>query len=443
MLMEAQCPAFASSCPFAAVKANSCPYFNAGCPFKDASDMLMIQQQLEEAIPKSHHEQGTAAKEVLDMFKHIHQVSVAKKEELGACPVFVTTCPFKTIVKNGRPLVDELELRTWGIFDNDDIVSQQIEGHLAKDLKYGTKKSHKEAENVHFIREFIKGNINKDAYMTMVAMFYYIYSELEQQMRLAFTMKNPVFSPLHFPQELERKEALEADLAYYFGSEWATTMPAPTKATEEYIARLQHVGANEPSVLVSHAYTRYLGDLSGGQLLKRIAIKSLGLKDGNGTAFYDFNKMAQSHKQFKNMYRRTLDNLQVDEAMSTRLVDEANLAFLLNMKIFEELDVMSGFNTVENQQIQAELRRKEGEISQEVKKQGGVCPFAKMMGQPGVKELALKYHGADLTTEEFDELKTEYDTVKLNSQKKLLKQFGVSIVILVAAISISIYSNHF
>jgi len=44
------------------------------------------------------------------------------------------------------------------------------------------------------------------------------------------------------------------------------------------------------------SYTRYIGDLSGGQILKGIAQRSIS--DGQGTAFYEF-KDIPNEKQFK------------------------------------------------------------------------------------------------------------------------------------------------
>ena len=40
------------------------------------------------------------------------------------------------------------------------------------------------------------------------------------------------------------------------------------------------------------AYSRYLGDLFGGQMMSGMATKSLGLEQGKGVAFYKFQDIS-------------------------------------------------------------------------------------------------------------------------------------------------------
>ena len=100
--------------------------------------------------------------------------------------------------------------------------------------------------------------------------------------------------------------------------------------------RIQEVAHEEPELLVGHHYTRYLGDLSGGQILKNIAEKSLKLED-EGLAFYKFPDI-EDKKEFKNNYRATLNKLPVTTSQVNAIVTEANYAFRLNMYMFDELD---------------------------------------------------------------------------------------------------------
>ena len=88
---------------------------------------------------------------------------------------------------------------------------------------------------------------------------------------------------------------------------------------------------------MAHAYTRYMGDLSGGQILKRIAENAMNLSDGEGVAFYNFLKIQDDNK-FKKMYKNQLNELPLTQSQISNIISEANIAFTLNMKIFQELN---------------------------------------------------------------------------------------------------------
>ena len=208
-----------------------------------------------------------------------------------------------------------------------------MSNNLATKLREGTKKSHTMAENVGFIKCFLKGSVEKNSYRKLTANFYFVYAAIEEEMEKH--KDHPVLSQIYYPQ-LNRKDSLEQDLAYYYGPEWRTEV-APSPAGKEYVDRIREVSASQPELLVAQSYTRYLGDLSGGQILKKIAQTAMGLSDGKGTAFYEFPDITDE-KAFKNEYRQALNDLPVDEAMGDRIVDEANDAFGMNMKMFEELE---------------------------------------------------------------------------------------------------------
>ena len=93
-------------------------------------------------------------------------------------------------------------------------------------------------------------------------------------------------------------------------------------------------------------YTRYLGDLSGGQILRRAAVRAYGLTPPGGTTldavdgvrFYDFRLIGKPTKlrRFKDEYRRRLDDLRV--ADGDLVVAEAVAAFRRNTQLLKELD---------------------------------------------------------------------------------------------------------
>lgn len=189
------------------------------------------------------------------------------------------------------------------------------------------------AENVGFIKCFLKGTVEKNSYRKLVANFYFVYSAMEEEMERH--RNHPILSNVYYPQ-LNRKSSLEQDLSFYFGSDWRETV-APSEAGQAYVDRIRQVSNEDPELLLAHCYTRYLGDLSGGQILKKIAQQAMGLQDGAGTSFYEFQDIPDE-KAFKNEYRQAMDNLPIDEATADRIVDEANDAFKLNMAMFQELE---------------------------------------------------------------------------------------------------------
>jgi heme oxygenase (biliverdin-producing, ferredoxin) len=208
-----------------------------------------------------------------------------------------------------------------------------MSSNLATKLREGTKKAHTMAENTGFIACFLKGTVEKTSYRKLVANFYFVYSAMEEEMHRH--REHPLLSKLYFP-ELNRKDSLENDLAYYFGSSWRDQV-APSDATQSYVARIHQVSNSNPELLIAHCYTRYIGDLSGGQILKKIAQNGMNLTDGEGTSFYEFRQIPDE-KAFKKQYRAAMDSLPIDAATADRIVDEANDAFGMNMHVFKELE---------------------------------------------------------------------------------------------------------
>ena len=145
---------------------------------------------------------------------------------------------------------------------------------------------------------------------------------------------DPLVQKILYP-ELERVNSLERDLRYYYGPVWRDKQ-IPSEACNTYCYRINEIANDNPYLLIAHHYTRYIGDLSGGQILKGIAEKALDNPKGEGLHFYDFPEVSDT-KGFKASYRQTLDSLPIDESQTNALIAEANYAFRLNMYIFDEI----------------------------------------------------------------------------------------------------------
>ena len=203
-------------------------------------------------------------------------------------------------------------------------------------IKEGTKKSHSAAENTSFVASFLRGVVSKESYKALVKDLYYVYRTLEEEVEKH--KDHPVVGKLYLP-ELNRVDALERDLRFYYGPIWRSLI-MPSEACANYVSRIKCCSIEDPTLLVGHHYTRYLGDLSGGQILKGIAEKAMGLKD-EGLYFYDFDKI-ENAKKYKDGYRAILNGLDVDQHQVDAIIVEANYAFRLNMYMFEEIQGDAG-----------------------------------------------------------------------------------------------------
>ena len=204
---------------------------------------------------------------------------------------------------------------------------------FSKELKIGTKKSHSAAENTSFVRSFLRGVVSKESYKKLVSDLYFVYSAMEEEVE---NLKDhPIIGQIQL-SDLKRVNALEQDLRFYYGPIWRSII-TPSEACNQYVNRIREVAKNEPELLVGHHYTRYLGDRSGGQILKGIAEKALALGDGQGLKFYDFEKI-EDPKAYKAGYRGILDGLPITEHQANAIIVEANYAFRLNMYMFDTLE---------------------------------------------------------------------------------------------------------
>lgn len=80
-----------------------------------------------------------------------------------------------------------------------------------------------------------------------------------------------------------------------------------------------------------------MGDLSGGQILKNITKNAMQLSGDEGTEFYVFRDV-DNEKEFKKIYRNALNVIPLTNYQVGLIISEANVAFNLNMKIFQELN---------------------------------------------------------------------------------------------------------
>lgn len=206
-------------------------------------------------------------------------------------------------------------------------------GSLSARLRDETADVHEAAERSGFMTRLLDGGLPVAAYVQLIGQYLPIYRSLEAAGdRLG---DDPVAGPFARAQ-LARCHALETDLVSLAGTDWAANVRV-TEATDEYAARIDAACSEWSGLFVAHHYVRYLGDLSGGQIIRRILRRTYDLADDRGLSFYVFDDI-DNGVQFKKQYRTQLDATGLDTAECDRIVAEARRAFQLNLAVFDSLE---------------------------------------------------------------------------------------------------------
>lgn len=199
-------------------------------------------------------------------------------------------------------------------------------------LRERTRGGHTASEGAAFMDDLMTGNGTRDDYVSLVAQHYFIYKALEAAS--ASMQDNAVASSFITPQ-LTRLPALEADLAFLLGPDWLALI-SPLITTKRYVARIDEIAAQEWSGgFIAHHYTRYLGDLSGGQIIRTLMQRQFGFET-NGVGFYLFDEIAKP-KEFKKIYREQLDAVEWNDEERERVIDEVMRAYRFNTELFADL----------------------------------------------------------------------------------------------------------
>jgi heme oxygenase (biliverdin-producing, ferredoxin) len=200
-------------------------------------------------------------------------------------------------------------------------------------IRTASHEQHVEAETSTFMSDLLGGRLGVDAYARYTEQLWFVYEALEAGAeRLA---SDPVAGPFIRP-ELFRLASLARDLTHLRGAGWRTGLSA-LPATAAYAARVRECAERWPAGYVAHHYTRYLGDLSGGQIIRDKAERTWGFeRKGDGVRFYVFEKIGNP-AAFKRGYRKLLDGVRADDLEKQRIASECKRAFALNTAVFRAL----------------------------------------------------------------------------------------------------------
>jgi heme oxygenase len=190
-----------------------------------------------------------------------------------------------------------------------------------------TKALHVEAERTGIIRDLLRGEASREGYILLLRNLLPAYQAMEQG--LENHRGSPVLGVLT-GYRLDRAAAMESDLAALCGERWSQHIPL-LAAGELYAKRIRKAVEGDGTRLIAYAYVRYLGDLSGGQILQRLLTRSLELR-ASELSFYDFSRFPDLDA-LKADYRQALDQAGACAADPQIVIEEGAIAFSLNIDL--------------------------------------------------------------------------------------------------------------
>jgi heme oxygenase len=201
---------------------------------------------------------------------------------------------------------------------------------LLERMRQRTGPLHRQAERSGVVAALLRGDVTRTAYACLLRNLLPAYQPLEQALRQDI---HPVLRGLGHPS-LYRAEAIEVDLLQFAGADWASSVPL-LPAGKRYADRVTAAATGDGALLIAHCYTRYLGDLSGGQIIGR-RLSGLFSDFAPALAFTRFDGIADL-REFTAGFRHALTQACARVSDPERIVEEAVTAFQLNIDVSIEV----------------------------------------------------------------------------------------------------------
>ena len=185
------------------------------------------------------------------------------------------------------------------------------------DIKELTLEHHKNAERQDFVRLLMSGNIPVKTYATYLYNQLQCYSVLEKH-----GLENSLFEDTN---NLPRAENI-----WYDYKELWTDIGAPpliTKSTNDYVEHITSI-KDEPHKLYAHIYVRHMGDLSGGQMIRK--------KTPGPNRYYQFN--GRDEGDYKRIIKEKINTYL--NIYQHSVLPEARYCFESATKLFKEIKTL-------------------------------------------------------------------------------------------------------
>ncbi len=202
---------------------------------------------------------------------------------------------------------------------------------LSEALRSRTAEIHHEAERSGIVADILRRKADSRGYALLLRNLLPAYMRIEEL--LSRHQDHPHLGPFAQPA-LHRANAVRSDLESIAGENWEHDLPL-LDTTARYVECISDAGSGDGLRLIPHGYVRYFGDLSGGQILKKLLGQSMNLPP-ESLSLYDFPDISEI-AAFKNRLRDSIDAAGQAVEDPEVLIAEALLAFQMNVDLSNDV----------------------------------------------------------------------------------------------------------
>lgn len=200
---------------------------------------------------------------------------------------------------------------------------------FVEQMKEETFEAHELSKDSGFATTLMSGQWSYKAFVEWQRALYPIYVALEDIMKS--NRKDP---SLHIfdHRKLDRNQKIFNDLAYYGVN--PVLDPSPLPSVKDYVAKVEDAGSRPQRIMAYH-YTRYMGDMIGGQVIARTLKEKYDMPDEALTC-YDFSDIGDLY-HYRKTYKTLLDLVPWTEEERRAFIEETKVAYEINAVLFQEL----------------------------------------------------------------------------------------------------------
>ena len=196
-------------------------------------------------------------------------------------------------------------------------------------MKEETWEEHEASKDSEFAKGIMSGRFGSQGFIEWQRALYPIYVTLENILKQ--NRKDPT---LHIfdHRKLDRSQRIYDDLVS-LGVD-PISSPSTLKTIDPYISAIEDA-SESPQRLMAYHYTRYMGDMNGGQVIARAMENVCGI-DKESLSCYDFSEIGDTY-HYRKQYKTLLELSPWTEEEREMFIAEAKIAYSRNSDFFEEL----------------------------------------------------------------------------------------------------------